>query len=82
MSNSESQPEDKTESVVATENAPQPAKSSLKFNVVKFEKRVSATFSILYKLFVVSAIILASVFVFRELLDDSFHIQQVNVPVS
>jgi hypothetical protein len=50
--------------------------------VIKLEKRVSAIFSILSKLFVISAILVASVFVFRELSDESYHIDQVNVPAA
>ena len=57
-----------------------PAAGTKKLRVVRLEKRVSAIFSILSKLFVISAILVASVFVFRELSDDSYHIDQVNVP--
>lgn len=55
---------------------------SRRLRVIKLEKRVSAIFSILSKLFVIGAILIASVFVFRELSDDSYHIDQVNVPAS
>lgn len=53
-----------------------------KLRVVKLEKRVSAVFSILSKLFVISAILVASVFVLREFSDESYHIDQVNVPAN
>jgi len=69
-------PEEKTEGTV------QPDKKIRKLRVMRLEKRVTAIFSILSKLFVISAIVVASVFVIRELSDKSYHIDQVNVPVS
>ncbi len=53
-----------------------------KFNVLRFEKRVAATFSILSKLFTISVIVVATLFIFSELADDSYSIQQMNVPAS
>ena len=55
---------------------------SRKFNVLRFEKRVAATFSILSKLFTISVIVVATLFIFSELADDSYSIQQMNVPAS
>lgn len=79
----ESQPDSKE--VVPETAASQPqgsvqAKLPRKIRVVRLEKRVSAIFSILSKLFVIGAILVASMFVFRELSDESYHIDQVNVP--
>ncbi len=59
-----------------------PGTNRRKLRVVRLEKRVSAIFSILSKLFVISAILVVSVFVFRELSDESYHIDHVNVPVA
>ena len=55
---------------------------SRRLRVIKLEKRVSAIFSILSKVFVIGAILIASAFVFRELSDESYHIDQVNVPAA
>ena len=53
-----------------------------RFNIIRLEKRVAATFSILAKLFTIGAIIIATLFIFGELTDDSYSIQQMNVPAS
>ena len=55
---------------------------SRKFSVIRFEKRVTAAFSILAKLFTISVIIVATIFIFRELTNNSYSIQQINVPAS
>jgi hypothetical protein len=50
------------------------------FSIVRLEKRVTAIFSIMAKLFVISVLIVAAVFVARELSDSSYYIQNIEVP--
>ncbi|MCE2936948.1 MAG: tetratricopeptide repeat protein [Cyclobacteriaceae bacterium] len=50
------------------------------FSIVRFEERVTAIFSIMAKLFVISVLIVAAVFVARELSDSSYYIQNIEVP--
>jgi Flp pilus assembly protein TadD len=57
-------------------------KSKKRFNVIRFEKRVTATFSILSRLFFITIILTAVVFVYRELSRDAFVIQSIQVPES
>ncbi len=65
------------------EEKPEKSKSQVrKINIIKFEKRVAAAFSVLSKLFIISAIIVASIFIFKELSDTSYSIQRINVPTS
>lgn len=70
-------------SVVASETKPKPAKKSTsRFSIVKLEKRVTATFSIMAKAFVIILIAIAMVFITRELSESGYVITQVNVPPS
>lgn len=70
-------------SVVAAETKPKPAKKSTSgFSIVKLEKRVTATFSIMAKAFVIILIAIAMVFITRELSESGYVITQVNVPPS
>jgi hypothetical protein len=52
------------------------------FNILRFEKRVTATFSIMAKVFVIALIGIAAIFIARELGDDGYVITQINVPAS
>ncbi len=52
------------------------------FNIVRAEKRVTATFSIMAKVFVIALISIAAIFIARELSDDGYVITQINVPAS
>jgi hypothetical protein len=52
------------------------------FSLLHLEKRVTATFSIMAKLFIIGLISVAVIFIGRELTNDSYVIQQVNVPES
>src|SRR5260221_159826 len=66
---------------------PQPSPKQKKshrnrFNVMRLEKRVTATFSIMAKVFVIALISVAVIFVARELSDDGYVIQQINVPTA
>lgn len=70
-------------SAVAAETKSKPAKKSTSgFSIVKLEKRVTATFSIMAKAFVIILIAIAMVFVTRELSESGYVITQVNVPPS
>lgn len=67
----------------AAETKAKPArKSTSRFSVVKLEKRVTATFSIMAKAFVIILIAIAMVFITRELSESGYVITQVNVPPS
>ncbi len=73
------------ETPVQEYNIPKPIKkkiSSKGFNLLHVEKRVTATFSIMAKLFIIGLISVAVIFIARELTNDSYVIQQVNVPES
>jgi len=68
-----------------TEPSPKPAKKKIPskgFNIVRLEKRVTATFSIMAKVFVIALISIAAIFIARELSDDGYVITQMNVPAS
>ena len=52
------------------------------FNIVRVEKRVTATFSIMAKVFIIALISIAAIFIVRELSDDGYVITQINVPIS
>jgi len=55
------------------EEKPEKSKSQVrKIKYHKFEKRVAAAFSVLSKLFVINLIIVASIFIFKELSDTSY----------
>lgn len=70
-------------SASAAETKAKPArKSTSRFSVVKLEKRVTATFSIMAKAFVIILIAIAMVFITRELSESGYVITQVNVPPS
>lgn len=55
-------------------------KKSVRYSVVRLEKRVTATFSIMAKAFVIVLITVALVFIVRELSESGYVITQVNVP--
>lgn len=55
-------------------------KKSVRHSVVRLEKRVTATFSIMAKAFVIVLITVALVFIVRELSESGYVITQVNVP--
>jgi hypothetical protein len=68
-----------------TEPSPKPTKKRTPargFNIVRVEKRVTATFSIMAKVFVIVLISIAAIFIARELSDDGYVISQINVPAS
>jgi len=52
------------------------------FNIVRLEKRVTATFSIMAKVFVIALISVAIIFIARELSSNGYVITQINVPAS
>ena len=55
---------------------------SSRFNVLRLEKRITAAFSIMAKVFVIALISVALIFIARELSKDGYVITQVNVPAS
>jgi len=62
---------------------PKPVKKKIpskSFSLLDLEKRVTATFSIMAKVFVIALISVAFLFIARELTNDSYVIQHVNVP--
>jgi hypothetical protein len=68
-------------------NPPQavPAKKKIPakgFNIVRVEKRVTAIFSIMAKVFVIMLISIAIIFIARQLADSGYSIKQVNMPVA
>jgi hypothetical protein len=68
-----------------TEPSPKPTKKKIPtrgFNIVRIEKRVTATFSIMAKVFVIALISIAAIFIARELSDNGYVITQINVPAS
>jgi hypothetical protein len=52
------------------------------FNIVRLEKRITATFSIMAKVFVIALISIAAIFIARELGSNGYVITQINVPAS
>jgi hypothetical protein len=60
---------------------PKKKNSAQGFDIVRFEKRVTATFSIMGKLFVIALIGIAVIFISRQLTDSGYSIKQVNMPV-
>lgn len=56
--------------------------SGSSFSVVRLDQRITAIFSIMAKMFVISVLIVAAVFVVRELSDSSYYIQNIEVPDS
>ncbi len=77
--------------VPPSETTPDPAPSSKPakkkapgkgLNIVRIEKRVTATFSILAKVFVIALISVTSIFIVRELSKVEYVISQINVPAS
>ncbi|MCA6387082.1 MAG: hypothetical protein IM613_05770 [Cytophagales bacterium] len=62
---------------VPSKQIPAPGRS---FSILRLEERVTAIFSIMAKLFVISVLIVAAVFVARELSDSSYYIQNIEVP--
>lgn len=63
------------QSKLSTSSAPQK-----RFKIVRLEKRLGTTFSILSRLVLIIVIITAVVFIFRELASDAFVIQPIQVP--
>src|SRR5262245_7939342 len=55
---------------------------SKRFNILRLEKRITATFSIMAKVFVIVLITIAAVFIARELSDSGYVITQINMPAS
>lgn len=53
-----------------------------KFSIVRFEKQTAAVFSIIAKIFLILLVTFVVAFVVRQLSDDGYSIQQINVPAS
>lgn len=68
--------------VPPVETSKKTTRKSSGFSVVRLEKRVTATFSIMAKVFVIIIITLALLFIARELSKTGYVITQVNVPAS
>jgi len=74
-----------SETEPTTEPSPKPTKKKIPakgFNILRLEKRVTATFSIMAKVFVIALISVAIIFIARELSSNGYVITQINVPAS